>query len=406
MQKFRFILFIIIPLAIGGCKKTDMPETEFVTNLVSDTSMAAVSAFETDDHGIIVVGRSFDNLTLGSIYKVNAYGDEVWRKKLSKYNLFLWKGIQTSDKGFITVGYPELFNPAMYICKYNQDGVLLKTAIDTLPENSSQFSYADFKELSNGNFMFCLTSVVMGYSFVIVTDPSLNILSSRKYESHSTLYFGCFIRGIQESENNTIAITASTSGYKTSTLYTNLVLIKTDNTGKELSRTNLIDSTYSEMPTSLNRNNNELFAITSKMIGWNSGKGLFVDYLANPNAQFISGEIQLVRFDHQGNYLGRKTYNGYPGNGIINSVHKTLDGGFLLCGTVNQNNYQTVAANTQIYVMKLNANYQTEWSKSFNTTYPSLGIEALPLSNGGYCLIGHQKTFNDKFNIILIKSNF
>lgn len=392
-------------MVVSGCKKSETPDSAFVTTLVSDTSMAAVSAFETADKGVIVIGRSFDNTSLGTMFKVNMEGDEVWRKKLSNDNLHFWKAIPIAGNQFITVGYPNVFNPAMFICKYNQDGELLNTFIDTLPESSSQFSYSDFKQLQNGNYVFCLTNIVLGYAFVIITDPNFNTISTHKYESNTTEYFGCFIRGIHEIDANKIAFTATTSKMNTNKLRSNLMVFTCDAKGKELSRNMLVDSNYTETPSYLGSNGNELFAVTSRMKGWNDGHGLFVDYLGNPNAQFVSGELQFVRFNTNGDYLGRKTFNGYPGNGFINSVHKTNDGGFLMCGTVNQNNYQTLAANTQCYILKLNANYEAEWSKAFNTTYPSLGIECLELSTGGYCLIGHQQTFKNQFNIILIKTN-
>ena len=82
-----------------------------------------------------------------------------------------------------------------------------------------------------------------------------------------------------------------------------------------------------------------------------------------------------------------------------------MDGGFILVGTVNQNNIATVDANTQLFLLKLDANYNEQWSRVINTIYPAFGVDVIETNDGGYFISGYQYVSNKYFNMIVAKTD-
>jgi len=141
------------------------------------------------------------------------------------------------------------------------------------------------------------------------------------------------------------------------------------------------------------------------MKGWLSGDGFYVNYYNNDRYRFISGSINLLSFTTDGHFLNRKKINSYTGNGLINSIKPTNDGGYILCGTVNQSNSSTLVSKTKIYLLKIDAGLNEQWSRTFNTTYQSFGIDAFQTSDGSYVVAGHERTFDSKYNMLVIKTD-
>ena len=47
----------------------------------------------------------------------------------------------------------------------------------------------------------------------------------------------------------------------------------------------------------------------------------------------------------------------------------------------------------------------TNPAQSYNTIYQSFGVDAFQTSDGGFVISGHQRSFNSKFNMIVIKTD-
>jgi hypothetical protein len=408
MKRITTYVLIIFLIAISGCSKEDVVSTNsgFVKTIALDQEMAAVAGYLIDDNKQILVGRSLDNSTPGWILKLNEKGEEVWRKQIPLSNRVLWKSIPVPGSGFITMGYEDEMLSELTVCSFNTDGELASEKTVALPVKVRELSIADILQLKNGNFVIAISNNGLGRGYVLITDNAFNLISTTDYESPDINYFGCFFYGIQQLNDSAIGLAASAI-YQNGVdrAYTNAIFIKANLDGQQISNTLLIDSLRSETINCLVANSNGVVAISSSMTGWNNGQGLYVNYWQNINSQFISGAVNVVKFNIDGSFRERRSNFYYPGNGVINSARPTSDGGFILCGTVNQNNSSTVASNTEIFLVKLDAAFNTQWSKAISTSYPSFGIDAFQTVDGGYSVAGHQHTFNSKFNMIVIKTD-
>jgi hypothetical protein len=137
------------------------------------------------------------------------------------------------------------------------------------------------------------------------------------------------------------------------------------------------------------------------------GSGTFVGYLGSVSAfgNMCSGEINLVQLTSGGQFISRQGIRDYPENGTIMTARSTQDGGFILCGAVNQADETSIVSPTKMYIMKVNSSGNYEWSKTINTTYPSIGVDAIQTPDGGYFVSGYENVFGKRYNAIVIKTD-
>jgi hypothetical protein len=72
---------------------------------------------------------------------------------------------------------------------------------------------------------------------------------------------------------------------------------------------------------------------------------------------------------------------------------------------VNQQSTYVVESDTKIYLLKLDAYLNEQWSKIIYTTYPSYGIDAMQTSDGGYLVTGFHKTLDKRFEAMVVKTD-
>ncbi len=80
--------------------------------------------------------------------------------------------------------------------------------------------------------------------------------------------------------------------------------------------------------------------------------------------------------------------------GTPNTIKNTIqssDGGFIMVGSNNQLPANDLVSPNKIIVSKLNADLTVNWTKSFNTSFPSKGYDAAFLSDGSIAIIGLLK---------------
>jgi len=409
MKKIVQFLVVTSLIFVASCKKNteQVIQNSFVKITSSQTQMASAKCFLSSDNQIIVVNRSYDNKTPGFIQKISNTGDEIWRKDILPFNTTLWNAAPVQGGGFITVGLGEetigilVFN----VIKYDDEGNVILTDTVPIPYSVNGCSPAEILQLSNGNFVFGSSHNGQNKGYIIVTNSNFDLLNTETYQDLKPGFNGCYIKGLEQLNDTSIAFTASVTKLLGNAAITNSMLITADLNGERRTVTFLEDSLQSETTNYLGINNNGMLSITSSMKGWNIGQGLHVNYLGNSVALFISGRINFIQYDLNGNFRNRKKVYSYSGNGLIFSAKKTKDGGFILCGTVNQNDNLTIDANTQIYLMKLDAEFNTQWFKSIFTVYPSYGSDIVETIDRGFFISGHQYTNNSNFNIIAIKTD-
>jgi hypothetical protein len=241
-----------------------------------------------------------------------------------------------------------------------------------------------------------------------LTDNSFNLLNNRTYTNPAN-YTGFILRGICEKADGDIMLTASTNqGNSTGdTVKVHPIVLITGPTGIKKTQNILVDPVYSESPNYLVNYKDGMLGVSSRKTGdlGNTNDGFLVNYFNSLFAQLISGRINITQYDSTGLVILSKEIVGYPGFGLINIVKATSDGGFIMCGTVNQAGSNAVVSDTKIYLLKIDVNLNEQWSKVINTTYPSYGIDVLQTNDGGYLVSGHQKSFNKRYEMIAIKTD-
>lgn len=402
-----FILICII--YFSSCKKEESlkKDSSFITTIQSDSDVVVVGSLQLEDGNFLIVSRDMLQNKPGSMAKVDMNGKVLWQKKASSLNLHLWKVFSVPGKGFATLGYTDPSSQLITVCSYNNDGDSVGTKFINTNFSNGTKSVHDVLQLKNGNFVFAGSEMMLsGNGYLEITDNLFNVLYSRTIP-YPPDYYGYFIRGICEMPDSSIAFTASTSysGGQPDTAAVYTLLLRTNLLGQKISEYMLVDTGYAETPNCLAIQQQGMFAVTSRKKGVYGYDGTFLNVLNNWVSHLISGQINLVSFNSTGQFINRKPIADYPGNGMINSTRPTQDGGFILCGTVDQASSAFIPSNTKIYLTKLDANLNQLWTKVIATTYPSYGIDAIPTADGGYFVSGHQKSFNKSYEMLVIKTD-
>jgi hypothetical protein len=399
-------------LCLTSCKKEDSIKTEnaFFKTFDSDVDVTVIGSLQLEDGNFIIVGQENLQVNPGYAVKLDTKGNILWEKRLSPLNTTIWKVFPLPGIGFATIGYSDEGSTLLTICSYNNDGQLIATKnLNSFAFNGAN-SPCEFLALKNGNFVFasCQSSILPRRYYLYITDKAFNLKALRFYTPPQNCY-GYFFRGIYEMPDSTIALTASTIYIGPNVVDSgeiNTLLLRTTLIGSKLSQKILFDKGYSVTPNFLLRHKNGLLSITGRMVGFNSGNGVMVRYVNNSAwGELVSGSITLSTLDTSGKILQRKTLNDYPGNGIISSAKTTAEGGFILCGIVDQSNYPTIPSNTKIYLTKLDANLNQQWTKIINTPSASYGIDVIQTNDGGYFVSGYQKSLNEHFIMMAIKTD-
>ncbi len=105
---------------------------------------------------------------------------------------------------------------------------------------------------------------------------------------------------------------------------------------------------------------------------------------------FGAGEwdIYVVKLDANGNLQWTKTIGG-PENEEGNSLIQTSDGGYVIAGATNSFG----AGYADVYVVKLDANGNLQWTKTIGGPGNEIGKSLIQTSDGGYAIAGETYSF-------------
>lgn len=113
--------------------------------------------------------------------------------------------------------------------------------------------------------------------------------------------------------------------------------------------------------------------------------------LGYTNSYGIGGyDIYLFKTDKYGSLLWEKTIGGDDWD-FAYSLQATTDGGFIIGGATYSNGY----GNADGYIVKVDANGTTQWSKTFGGRYDDEFKSIIQTQDGGYALAGYTKSYND-----------
>ena len=290
-------------------------------------SETAYSVLQMSDGGYIASGECGSQTGTGFVFRTNEYGDTIWKKNLGgNLGMRFFNMKRTSDNCFVLCGYSDL-GPGEYsalLVKINSNGeILWQKGYGGVAEDGAK----DVIQTYDGGY--AVTGYTMSFGqatftgYFIKTDSNGDTLWTRTYEQSS--FYNCLGSLIQLTD----------SGY--------------------------IISGISENP---------------------------------------SDDIYLIRTDKHGDTLWTKTIGGSGDDGV-SFVQMTSDGGFLLCGGTTSYG----AGGRDVYIIKINSNGQVLWSKTIGGSNDDSG-GGIPTSDGGYAIWGTTQSFGaGGYDGYLIKLN-
>jgi hypothetical protein len=109
--------------------------------------------------------------------------------------------------------------------------------------------------------------------------------------------------------------------------------------------------------------------------------------IAGKTESFGAGQadIYVVKLDANGNLQWTKTIGGGEGSSLI----QTSDGGYAIAGETESFG----AGKSDVYVVKLDANGNLQWTKTIGGPDFELGSSLIQTSDGGYAIAGYTKSF-------------
>jgi len=112
--------------------------------------------------------------------------------------------------------------------------------------------------------------------------------------------------------------------------------------------------------------------------------------IAGATRSFGAGEwdVYVVKLDANGNLQWTKTIGG-PETEEGNSLIQTSDGGYVIAGATNSSG----AGDVDVYVVKLDANGNLQWSKTIGGPGYEIGHSLIQTSDSGYAIAGETYSF-------------
>ena len=100
-------------------------------------------------------------------------------------------------------------------------------------------------------------------------------------------------------------------------------------------------------------------------------------------------DVYVVKLDANGNLQWTKTIGGKKDDVGLMSLIQTSDGGYAIAGATNSFG----AGNGNVYVVKLDANGNLQWTKTVGGPGDEIGFSLIQTSDGGYAIAGSTFSF-------------
>jgi len=113
-----------------------------------------------------------------------------------------------------------------------------------------------------------------------------------------------------------------------------------------------------------------------------------------------SRDIYLVKVDANGNKIWAKTFGG-PGLDVGMAVIETSDEHYLVTGYTESFG----AGESDLYLVKVNAAGEKVWDKTFGGTGPEMGLSLIEASDGNYVIAGATGSHSSNSDVYLVKTD-
>ncbi|MCK4252700.1 hypothetical protein KAX97_14730 [candidate division WOR-3 bacterium] len=333
------------------------------------------SVDQTTDEGYIVVGytNSFGNSLQVYLVKTDSLGDTLWTRIYGGTGDDRGFSVQqTQDGGYIIAGFSTSFGNGsqIYLIKTDSLGDTLWTR--TYGGTANEPWCSCVQQTTDGGYILAGGAYYFGdYDpvYLIKTDSLGDTLWTKNYGAGE----GRFVQQTQDGGY----IVAGSTGW-------DVLLIKADSLGDTL-WTKTYGGTNLEYGYSVQQTTDEGYIVA----------GYSYNPYPDPYSQFY-----LVKTDSLGDTLWTRTYGGTEHYSDGYSVRQTQDGGYIVAG------FSDAFALGVVYLIKTDSLGDTLWTKIYGeTTYSSWGYSVQQTPDGGYILAGGAYSFGNGSQVYLIKTD-
>lgn len=299
-----------------------------------------------------------------------------------------WSVRQTSDGGYIITAETNSYSSggdAVYLVKTDSLGIMQWTKTFG---GLASFDYGNMvQQTIDGGYIITGMTFSFGSGngdvYVVKTDANGNQLWSKTYggidleEGYSirqTVDTGYIIAGFTQSY-----------GHGESDAY----LIKTDTAGNVM-----WSQTYGGV-------NSEGYQGTGNISVHQTFDGGYI-LTAYTNSFTFYYDLYMVRINPTGGVIWSRTYGGTADEyGYANGVGQTGDGGFIMTGLTRSFG----SGQADVYLVKVNANGNLLWSKTYGGVGEDYGYSVQQVSTGGYIITGTTHSFGASYQVYLIRTD-
>lgn len=424
MKKIFLTFIFIAGFCLVSCKKeSTVVKDSFFSIVQTDLDYTTRSCFQLKDGSFIICGSNVPwisgNVNFGTtnavMAKFSITGDVIWHKELPGILYDLWKGLALPDGSFVLTGFDSsTTNQNMNIVHFSAEGDLIKSK-QIVNINSAtgaaSVNQADFILLKNSNYAIVLKGsdqFVIGSSpRVILLDKDFTILNDKIYLPLFNNYESYWNSRIAEGPDGDLYI----AGRKEkSNFYVGTFLMRVDGTTLDMEyiRVNIgSDSTSVPGPFVVNKNG-KLNITTAEQ--FNADNTLYFQasnyfYFHDKECFSVGKKVSILQTDTAGNFISRYKFSGFPSFGCLNNIVQTMDGGYLLIGTVNLKSDAVIYSPSQIMLIKTDGQMNQQWMKIVNTSYLAIAVDVKQLNDGGFLIGAIIKSFNINNKMVLIKTD-
>lgn len=325
--------------------------------------------------------------------------------------------LQTSDEGFIMVGYTESHRDL------SDDVWLIKTDTNGVEEWNRTFGGpkgdqgSAVKQTDDGGFIITggtYSGDITAYDVLLIkTDENGTEQWNRTYGGKDD-EFG---QSVQQTSDGGYIITGQT--HPADRFAFQVILIKTDSSGNEQwNRTfgegngtdqgwyviqnseggYMIAGRRSIWLISTDQNGNELW---DKTYHDSTGSLGYSVHQTSDGGYVVAGGNLLIKTDDHGNELWRKTLEEGARSGSF-SMQPTKDGGYILTGY----SVPVSPGDEDVWLIKTDSTGTRQWSRTFGGKEIDIGYSVQEVTDGGYIVVGFTNSYGAGFSDVwLIKTD-
>jgi Leucine-rich repeat (LRR) protein len=331
------------------------------------------SVQQTSDGGYIITGGTKSFGAGGEdvyLIKTDANGDTLWTRAYGGTDSDAGTSVQqTSDGGYIIAGTTKSFGAGsddIYLIKTDANGDTLWTRTYGGADRDVGYSA---QQTPDGGYIIAGSTKSLGVGegdvYLIKTDANGDTLWTRAYGGTDSDAG----TSVQQTSDGGYIIAGTTKSFGAGER--DVYLIKTTANG---------DTLWTRTYGGLSHDYGHSVQQTSD--------GSYI--VAGQTYSFGAGEwdVYLVKTDTNGDTLWTKTYGGTDSD-YGYSVQQTSDGSYIVAGWTGSFG----AGETDVYLIKTNANGDTLWTKTYGGTDSDYGYSVQQTSDGGYIIVGYTGLF-------------